>query len=112
MNVLSLFNGIGCAAYCLKQIGVRIEKLYVSEIDKYANIVNDKNHPESIQLGCVKALWERRFDSDISDIFSSIDLLVGGSPCQGFSSAGRGKNFDDPRSALFFYFVDILDRVR
>ena len=112
MNVLSLFNGIGCAAYCLKRVGIPIENLYVSEIDKYANIVNDKNHPESIQLGCVKALWERRFDDDVSEIFSSIDLLVGGSPCQGFSSAGLGKNFEDPRSALFFYFVDILDRVR
>lgn len=112
MNVLSLFNGIGCAAYCLKQLGMKIDNLYVSEIDKYANIVNDKNHPESIQLGCVKALWERRFDDDVSEIFASIDLLVGGSPCQGFSSAGRGENFEDPRSALFFYFVDILDRVR
>lgn len=112
MNVLSLFNGIGCAAYCLKQLGIKIDNLYVSEIDKYANIVNDKNHPESIQLGCVKALWERRFDSDISEIFSSIDLLVGGSPCQGFSSAGLQKNFDDHRSGLFFYFVDILDRAK
>lgn len=112
MNVLSLFNGIGCAAYCLKQLGVKINNLYVSEIDKYANIVNDKNHPESIQLGCVKALWGRRFDPDVSEIFSSIDLLVGGSPCTGFSSAGKGKNFDDPQSSLFFYFVDILDRVK
>lgn len=112
MNVLSLFNGMGCAAYCLKQLNIPIENLYVSEIDKYANIVNDKNHPESIHLGCVKALWERRFDNDVSEIFASIDLLVGGSPCQGFSSAGKQKNFDDPRSALFFYFVDILDRVK
>lgn len=112
MNVLSLFNGIGCAAYCLKQLGIKIDNLYVSEIDKYANIVNDKNHPESIQLGCVKALWERRFDDDVSEIFASIDLLVGGSPCTGFSSAGKGKNFDDPQSSLFFYFVDILDRVK
>ena len=112
MNVLSLFNGIGCAAYSLKKVGIPIENLYVSEIDKYANIVNDKNHPESVQLGCVKALWERRFDSDVSEILGSIDLLVGGSPCTGFSSAGKGKNFDDPQSSLFFYFVDILDRVK
>ncbi len=112
MNVLSLFNGIGCAAYCLKQLNIPIGKLYVSEIDKYANIVNEKNHPESIQLGCVKSLWERRFDDDVSEIFRSIDLLVGGSPCQGFSNIGLGNNFDDPRSALFFHFVDILDRVK
>jgi len=112
MNVLSLFNGIGCTAYSLKKAGIPIGKLYVSEIDKYANIVNDNNHPESIQLGCVKALWERRFDDDVSEIFSSIDLLAGGSPCQGFSFAGKQLNFDDPRSELFFHFVDILDRVR
>lgn len=112
MNVLSLFNGIGCAAYALKKTGIKIGNLYVSEIDKYANFVNDANHPESIHLGCVKKLWERRFEPEISEILSSIDLCIGGSPCQGFSSAGKGKNFDDPRSALFFHFADILERIK
>jgi site-specific DNA-cytosine methylase len=112
MNVLSLFNGIGCAAYCLKQVGIKIDNLYVSEIDKYANIVNDSNHPESIHLGCVKKIWEERFSPEMTEILSSIDLCVGGSPCQGFSNAGLGNNFDDPRSALFFHFIDILDRIK
>ena len=37
-----------------------------------------------------------------------IDLCIGGSPCQGFSLAGKGLNFEDPRSKLFFEFVRLL----
>ena len=37
-----------------------------------------------------------------------IDFLIGGSPCQGFSFAGKQLNFEDPRSSLFFEYVRIL----
>jgi len=103
---------MGCAPYSLRKSGINVSKIYVSEIDKHANRVNDANFPESIHLGCIKELWKNRFTPEITEILRSVDILVGGSPCQGFSQAGKQKNFDHPGSALFFHFVDILERVK
>lgn len=105
MNVLSLFNGNGTGLHALKQQGVKVENYFVSEVDKYANIINFKNHPESIQLGDVRKVC------GILDV-PKIDLLIGGSPCQGFSFAGKQLDFDDPRSALFFEYVRVLEELR
>lgn len=106
MNVLSLFDGISCGRVALERVGIKVDKYYASEIDKYAIQVSQKNYPDIIQLGDVTK-W-RDWDID----WSSIDLLMGGSPCQGFSNAGKGLNFEDPRSALFFVFVDILNHIK
>lgn len=102
MNVLSLFNGMGFGAMALESLNVEVDKYYSSEIDKYANKAANALHPETIQLGDVTK-W-REWDID----WSSIDLLIGGSPCQGFSFAGKQLAFDDTRSKLFFCFVEIL----
>jgi len=97
INVLSLFDGMSCGQIALERVGIPINKYYASEIDKYAIKVARKNYPKTIQLG------------DVCDVKGSdlpkIDLLIGGSPCQGFSKAGKGLNFDDPRSKLFFEYV-------
>lgn len=106
MNVLSLFDGISCGKVALERAGVKIDKYYASEIDKYANIISEKNHKDIIRLGDVTNWKNWNID------FSSIDLLIGGSPCQGFSMAGKLQNFDDPRSKLFFEFVDILNCIK
>lgn len=100
MNVLSTFNGMGCIWIALDRLGIKVDKRYSSEIDKYANQVNDKNYPDTIQLGDVTKVK--------AEDLEPIDLLVGGSPCQGFSFAGKQLNFDDPRSKLFFEFVRLL----
>lgn len=100
MNVLSTFNGMGCIWIALDKLGIKVDKRYSSEIDKYANQVNDKNYPDTIQLGDVTKVK--------AEVLEPIDLLVGGSPCQGFSFAGKQLNFDDPRSKLFFEFVRLL----
>ncbi len=105
INVLSLFDGISCGRLALERAGIPINRYYRSEIDKFANAVAKKNYPDSIELGDVEK-WQE-WDID----FSKIDLVIGGSPCQGFSPAGKGLNFDDPRSKLFFDFVDILRKV-
>lgn len=105
-NVLSLFNGIGCGRVALQRAGIEHGVFYSSEVDKYAIQINDKNHPDTVQLGDVTK-W-REWDID----WSSIDLIMAGSPCQGFSMAGKGLAFNDPRSALFFEFVHILNHVR
>lgn len=100
MNVLSLFDGIACGLVALKRAGIKVDNYYASEIDKYAIQIAMKNHPEIIQLGDINNYesWD----------LPKIDLIIGGSPCQGFSFAGKQLNFDDPRSSLFFKFVEIL----
>ena len=102
MNVLSLFDGISCGHVALDRAGIEVENYYASEIEKNPIIVTQKNYPNTVQLGDVTK-WEE-WDID----WASIDLLIGGSPCQGFSFIGKQLAFDDPRSKLFFVYVDIL----
>lgn len=102
MNVLSLFDGISCGKVALNRARFRIDKYYSSEIDKFAIRISRANHPEIIQLGDIADRKKWRLPK--------IDLLLGGSPCQGFSIAGNRLNFDDPRSRLFFDFVDVLKK--
>ena len=105
MKVLSLFDGISAGQLAFQRAGIAVDAYYASEIDKYAISVTDKNFPSTIQLGDITK-W-REWDIP----WGEIDLVIGGSPCQGFSFAGKQLNFDDPRSALFFVFVDICHRV-
>ncbi len=104
INVLSLFDGISCGRVALERTKIKVDKYYASEIDKYAIQVTQKNYPDTIQLGDVKNHNEWKLPK--------IDLLIGGSPCQGFSFAGKDLNFDDPRSKLFFEYVDVLHKVK
>ena len=96
MNVLSLFDGMSCGMIALDRLGIKVDKYYASEIDKYAMQVSAANYPEIIQVGDITKL-------DLSTL-PKIDLVMGGSPCQGFSFAGKQLAFDDPRSMLFFEF--------
>ena len=100
MNVLSLFDGMSCGMIALQRAGIKVDKYFASEIDKYAIQVSKSNYDNIIHLGDVKN-W-REWD------LPKIDLIIGGSPCQGFSFAGKQLNFDDPRSKLFFEFEKIL----
>jgi DNA-cytosine methyltransferase len=97
MKVISFFDGMACGLTALKHAGIKVSEYHAFEIDKYAIQVAKKNHPEIIHHGSV-------VDFDFSQ-FKDVDLLIGGSPCQGFSFAGRQLAFDDPRSKLFFEFV-------
>ncbi|WP_392564352.1 DNA cytosine methyltransferase [Orbus wheelerorum] len=106
MNILSLFDGISCGRVALERANIKVNKYYASEIDKYAIQVSQNNYPDIIRLGDINN-WES-WDID----FSSIDLILAGSPCQGFSFAGKQLAFDDKRSALFFRFAEILEHVK
>ena len=97
LNVLSLFDGMSCGRIALQRSGIKVENYFASEIDKHAIQVTQHNYPNTIQIGDVTKV-------KVSDL-PKIDLLIGGSPCQGFSFAGKQLNFDDPRSKLFFEFV-------
>lgn len=102
-NVLSLFDGMSCGQIALNRAGVPYDKYFASEIDKNAIKVTQHNYPNTIQIGDVTKVS--------AATLPKISLLMGGSPCQGFSSAGKGLNFDDPRSALFFEFVRLKNEL-
>jgi len=105
-NVLSVFNGMSCGNIALDKAGIEFDNYYSSEVDKYAIQVTQANYPNTIQLGDVTKWREWGID------WSTIDLFIGGSPCQGFSFAGKQLAFDDPRSKLFFEFVEILNHIK
>ena len=104
MKVLSLFDGMSCGQIALDQLGIPVETYYASEIDKYPIQVTQANYPNTVQVGDVTNL-------DPKD-FADVDLIMGGSPCQGFSFAGKQLAFDDPRSALFFEFIRLLKAIK
>ena len=101
MYDLSLFDGMGCFRETLKQLGIKVHRYYASEIDRNAIKIAMKNHSDIIQLGDVTKWREWKID------WSKVGRIGAGSPCQGFSKMGKGLAFDDPRSALFFVFVEI-----
>lgn len=98
MKVLSLFDGMACGLQALKEAGIHVSEYHAFEIDKACIAIAKKNHPEIIHHG------EIHFMTNFTQ-FRNFDLLIGGSPCQGFSFAGKQLNFNDPRSQLFFEFV-------
>lgn len=103
LKVLSLFDGISCGRVALERAGIPIDTYYASEIEPSSEIISKNNYDDIVRLGDITK-W-KEWDID----WSSIDLLIGGSPCQGFSFAGKQLNFDDVRSKLFFVYVDILN---
>ena len=107
MNVLSLFDGLSSGRIALERAGIPITKYYASEIDKYAIQVSQKNYPDIVQLGDINSFNDGYWD--LTTALPEVDLIIGGSPCQGFSFAGKQLAFDDPRSKLFFKFIEILN---
>ena len=103
MNVLSLFDGLSCGQIALNHAEIKYDKYFAAEIDEYAIKVTQHNYPETIQIGDVTQVK----GSDLP----KIDLLIGGSPCQSFSNAGKGEGFDG-KSGLFWEFVRLLDECK
>ena len=95
---------MSCGRIALRELGIKVDRYYASEINKHAIKQTQLNFPDTIQLGDVRGVHAKDLPK--------IDLLIGGSPCQGFSFAGKQFNFNDPRSALFFEFVRILNECR
>lgn len=105
MNVLSLFDGISCGQLALQRTGIRVDKYFASEIDKYAIKVTQENFPDTVQLGDVTkwGTWD----------LPRIDLLIGGSPCQSLSiTQSKTREGLDGKSKLFFQFIDVLTYVK
>lgn len=124
ITVLSLFDWMACWRLALERAGIPVEKYFASEIDKYAIQVAEDNRLDVIEVGDIKELRIKSIDINSTGILrhlngtsiyvgnTGLDLLIGGSPCQWFSCAGKGLNFEDPRSKLFFEFVRILKEAK
>lgn len=104
-NIVSTFDGISCLQIALNRQGLEYKNYYASEIDTHCIKITQKNYPNTIQKGNICDLTK-------ADFPENIDLLVGGSPCQGFSLMGRQLNFNDDRSKLFFEFVRLKDELK
>lgn len=106
MKVLSLFDGMSCGRLALEALQKKIDAYYASEIDKFAIKNTQHNFPDTIQLGDIRNWRDWNID------WSGVDLVLAGSPCQGFSRLGRRKGLDDERSGLIYVFFDVLNYVR
>ena len=119
-SVLSLFDGMSCGQIALNRVGIKYDNYFASEINKHAIKVTQTNYPNTIQLGDVcgiqyedGALFHHQNNDPLKNggsYIAKIDLLIGGSPCQGFSSSGKQLNFDDPRSKFFLSLLGWLKR--
>lgn len=105
-NVLSLFDGKSTGLAAFKSLGIPVNNYYASEINYHPMVISEKNHPEVVHLSRVQnyLTW------DIP--WANIDIILAGSPCQGFSSSGKGRGFEDNRSKLYYYLIDILAHAR
>ena len=103
-NILSLFDGMSVGQLALKKAGITYDNYFASEIDKHAIKVTQHNFPNTVQLGDITKVSGKDLPP--------IDLILAGSPCQGFSFAGQQLNFSDPRSKLFFDFVRLLEECK
>lgn len=104
MNVLSLFDGISAGILALERANIKINNYYSSEIDEYCIKISNNNYKDIIQLGDITSLSVEKLPK--------IDLLIGGSPCQAFSLAGKRLGFISDNAKLFFEFVRILNKIK
>ena len=104
INVLSLFDGMSCGQIALERAGIKVANYYASEIDRHSIKVTQANYPYTIQLGDITNIN--------GDKLPQIDLVIGGSPCQGFSIAGKQLAFEDERSKLYFEYERLLKEVK
>ena len=113
LRVLSLFDGISCARVALERAGIPVETYFASEIDKYAKEIAQKNYSDTIQIGDVKELGELPDNMFLKQINGTIDLLIGGSPCQDLSIAKKNREgLKGKRSGLFYEYLRILKETR
>lgn len=115
MNVLSLFDGMSCGMIALERVGIKVDNYFASEIDKHAIKVSEANYPDIVHIGDVTKVSYKNgvLYTEVGEYkVDKIDLLIGGSPCQGFSMAGKQLAFDDVRSMLYFQYERLLSEIR
>jgi len=118
MNVLSLFDWISCGRVAIERAGIKVDKYYASEIDKYAIQISKKNYPDIIHIGSITDVMYcdgTIYWPDLSMLHkdANIDLLIGWSPCQDLSIAKAGGMWlSGKKSGLFFEYIRLLREVK
>ena len=119
MNVLSLFDGISCGRIALERAGIKVDKYYASEIKKFAIKCSKENYPEIIQVGDITKIHYKNgilYTESGEMNIGKVDMIIGGSPCQNFSSARilSNKEIDGlkgDKSKLFYEFLRLLKEI-
>ena len=104
MNYLSVCSGVEAATVAWHDLGWN--PVAFSEIEKFPSEVLAHHYPDVPNLGDMSNYKEWNFGE------KTIDLLVGGTPCQSFSVAGLRKGLEDPRGNLALIYCGILDKFR
>ncbi|MDD3607867.1 MAG: DNA (cytosine-5-)-methyltransferase, partial [Candidatus Moranbacteria bacterium] len=116
MKILSLFDGISCARVALERAGIKVDKYYASEIDKYAIQIAQKNYLDTIQIGDITKIETiKKFTPKGKNNYEKeeIDLIIGGSPCQDLSIAKKNRQgLKGGRSGLFYEFVRLVKEIK
>lgn len=104
MNVLSLFDGMSCGQIALERAGIKVDNYFASEIKSHAIKLTQLQYPNTIQLGDVRKI-------KVKDL-PKIDLLIGGSPCQDFSTVNKErKGLGGEKSGLFYEYLRIKNEI-
>lgn len=115
ITVLSLFDGMSCGMIALERAGIRVDKYYASEIDKYPIKVSRQNWGDKvIHIGDVKKIKFKNgilYTENGNFKVGKIDLLIGGSPCQSFSNLGDQTGLEG-KSGLFYEYLRIKQSVK
>lgn len=104
LRYLSLFSGIEAASCAWAELPMQLVGL--SEIEPFCCNVLAKHFPDVPNLGDITKFKPETFKG-----LAPIDLIVGGSPCQGLSVAGRRLGFDDERSRLALNYIAIIGHI-
>jgi DNA (cytosine-5)-methyltransferase 1 len=108
LNIATFFSGIGAVEQALQRLKVEHTIKIACDNDKYVKQSYLENY---------KIERDNWFDNiydfiDRPNNFEDIDLLVGGSPCQSFSSVGKRKGLNDSRGNLIFSYIDTIEIIQ
>lgn len=109
-NVIDLFCGCGGLSKGFEMAGFNI----VGGVDFNEAAIDTFNYNFKNAKGIccdISQLTKENIKETFGDL-NKIDVIIGGPPCQGFSSANRNKIEDDPRNKLFFQFVKFVELIK
>lgn len=105
MRYLSLFSGIEAASCAWQPLDWELKG--VCEIEKFPCNVLKHHYPDVPNIGDITKLTREKLEA-----LGPIDLIVGGSPCQGFSVAGKQEGLNDIRSKLAIDYIRVINTVK